>query len=89
MLGLLRKQISERAKIMDIMETHHRRKALVFLGLPEDIKEDCSKILLGVLNQKMGLKDVTTTKIKTCHRIGTPSKEHRRPVLVTFTFHGR
>lgn len=84
MLGLLRRQISECAKMVDIMETRHRCKALVILGVPEEAKEDCSKTLLGIFDQKMCLKGVSTSSIKTCHRIGTPSNERCRPVLVRF-----
>lgn len=85
MLGLLREQINECARVLDAIETRHRRKALVFLGLPEAIKEDCAETMLSILNQRMGLKDVTASNIRTCHRIGAPSKDRRRPVLVWFS----
>lgn len=85
MLGLLRKQISECVKMVDVMETRHRRKALIVLGVPEAIKEDCTKTLLDVFDKKMGLGDMTASSIQSCHRIGTTSKERRRPVLIRFS----
>lgn len=85
MLGLLRKQIIECAKMVDVIETRHRRKALLLLGVPEVIKEDCSKTLLNILNQRMGLKDITTSNVTSCYRIGSSSKDRRRPILVRFT----
>ncbi|XP_075990299.1 uncharacterized protein LOC142985945 [Anticarsia gemmatalis] len=39
-LGLLRQQISECARMVDSIETRHRRKDLLFLGIPESAKVD-------------------------------------------------
>lgn len=84
MLGLLRKQITECFQAVDAVETRHRRKALVFLGVPEVDKEDCKASVLKVIN-RMELPNVTMSSINVCHRIGAPSKSHHRPILVWFT----
>ncbi|KAJ8716291.1 hypothetical protein PYW08_002428 [Mythimna loreyi] len=85
MLGLLRSQINECAKQIDTMEMRHRRKALVFQGLAEKENEDCTALVLETLNTKLALKNLQVSSIKTCHRLGAPSNEHHRPILVRFT----
>ncbi|XP_047031514.1 uncharacterized protein LOC124638555 [Helicoverpa zea] len=84
MLGLLRKQIHECAVQLDGMETRHRRKALLFQGLPEADKEDCSAVILDVLTGKLAFRSMTASSIKVAHRLGNPSNDHARPILVKF-----
>ncbi|CAH2044926.1 unnamed protein product, partial [Iphiclides podalirius] len=83
-LSLLRKQIRECAIQVDELESRNRRKALIVAGVPEKDKEDCTQMILEVLNNKMGLSDITKSSIKVCHRLGAPNKEHHRPILVRF-----
>ena len=84
MLGLLRKQISECSRQIDVIETRHRRKALVFLGVAESEKEDCKSVALGIINSKLSTKNMSSSSIKVCHRLGASSKDHHRPILVKF-----
>lgn len=82
MWGLLRKQINKCAEMVDAIETCHWRNALDFLGVPEAIKEGCSKTLLNTLNQKMSLKDVTATSRKYAIPYRTVLVLHLRNVVV-------
>ncbi|KAF9417496.1 hypothetical protein HW555_005419 [Spodoptera exigua] len=82
-LRLLRVQMSESAKQIDHLEMRHRRKALVFQGVPEADKEDTAGVVLDVLHNKLALK-VEPGSIATCHRIGAMSKDHHRPILIKF-----
>ncbi|KAL4705542.1 hypothetical protein ACJJTC_006870 [Scirpophaga incertulas] len=41
MIGLLRNQIEECVKHIELFENRHRQKALVFMGIPEVEKESC------------------------------------------------
>ncbi|CAH2049527.1 unnamed protein product, partial [Iphiclides podalirius] len=84
-LSLLRQQIRECARQVDDMDTRSRRKALIISGLPEKDNEDCSQLILDVFNKKMGLNNLSNSSIKVCHRLGAPSKDHHRPILVRFT----
>ncbi|CAH2039152.1 unnamed protein product, partial [Iphiclides podalirius] len=84
-LSLLRQQIRECAKQVDDIDTRSRRKALIVTGLPEKNNEDCTQLLIEVFNKKLGLNDMSKSSFKVCHRLGAPSKEHHRPVLVRFT----
>ncbi|KAL4718186.1 hypothetical protein ACJJTC_008207 [Scirpophaga incertulas] len=43
MIGLLRNQIEECVKHIELFENRHRQRALVFMGIPEVEKESCSK----------------------------------------------
>lgn len=84
MLGLLRRQISECAKQVDVLETRHRRKALIFQGIAEVEGEVSGTIILDVVNRKLGLNGVNASSIKACHRLGVANKDHHRPILVRF-----
>ncbi|KAJ8737076.1 hypothetical protein PYW07_000350 [Mythimna separata] len=87
LLGLLRKQIAECSRVVDSLETCTRRKALIFTGYTEADKEDCRALVLDTLHNKLALKDITTTSIKVCHRLGAPSRgpTRSRPILVRFS----
>ncbi|KAJ8710004.1 hypothetical protein PYW07_009370 [Mythimna separata] len=87
LLGLLRKQIAECSRVVDSLETRTRRKALIFTGYTEADKEDCRALVLDTLHNKLALKDITTTSIKVCHRLGAPSRgpTRSRPILVRFS----
>lgn len=63
MLRLLRQQISECANMVDALETRHRRKALLFLGVPEADNENCTQAVLSLVNGTMSLKEITTSSI--------------------------
>ncbi|PZC79359.1 hypothetical protein B5X24_HaOG216440 [Helicoverpa armigera] len=84
-LGLLRKQIAECLLHIDGLEMRHRRKALIFQGVPEADTEDCTATILSILNGKLGLKDIAVPSIKLAHRLGSPGKDHPRPILVRFS----
>ncbi|KAF9409521.1 hypothetical protein HW555_000997 [Spodoptera exigua] len=83
LLGLLRRQITECSRQIDDMETRSRRKALIMQGIPEKEGEDCTGLVLDVINTKLGL-NFTTTSIKACHRLGQTSADHHRPLLIRF-----
>uniref|UniRef100_A0A2A4JIA9 Uncharacterized protein n=1 Tax=Heliothis virescens TaxID=7102 RepID=A0A2A4JIA9_HELVI len=84
-LGLLRKQIAECLLHIDGLEMRHRKKALIFQGIPEAENENCTSTILNILNGKLALKDIAVCNIKVSHRLGSPSKDHPRPILVRFS----
>ncbi|CAG9796209.1 unnamed protein product [Diatraea saccharalis] len=86
MLGLLRKQINQCSNQLDAVETRHRHKALIFLGVAESESENCKETVFGILKTKMGLKDISKSSLSVCHRLGASTgHEHHRPVLVKFS----
>lgn len=84
MLGLLRKQISECAQAIDAMDTRHRRKALLLMGVVESKGEDCGKVTLDIINNRLQLRTYSAESLTVCHRLGTPNTDHHRPILVRF-----
>lgn len=85
MLGLLRQQIGECLKQVDILETRNRRKTLIFLGVEEVDKEDSTAVALRIINNQLNLKNITAPSIKVCHRLGSSNNDHQRPILVKFS----
>lgn len=81
MLKLLRQQIGECTRLVDAIETRHRRKNLIFLGVPEVQNEDCTAAILDILHKKM-LLNTSAADFNVCHRIGATNKDHHRPILV-------
>ncbi|KAL4719092.1 hypothetical protein ACJJTC_017861, partial [Scirpophaga incertulas] len=75
MIGLLRNQIEECVKHIELFENRHRQKALVFMGIPEVEKESCSKSVLQVIHSKLNLESISTSSIRSCHRLGAQDSE--------------
>ncbi|KAF9410954.1 hypothetical protein HW555_010086 [Spodoptera exigua] len=84
MLKLLRSQVTECCRNIDGLEMRNRRKAVIFQGIPEKDKEDCSQVTLQVINAKLG-QDFPMSALKVCHRLGVHNKNHHRPILVRFS----
>ncbi|KAF9405495.1 hypothetical protein HW555_013795 [Spodoptera exigua] len=84
MLKMLRAQVIECCRNIDNLEMRSRRKAAIFQGMPELDNEDCSGLILGVINTKLGL-DLPVSALKVCHRLGASNKDHHRPILVKFS----
>lgn len=84
MLGLLRNQINECTRAVDSMETRHRRKALIFLGVAETENENCSEVISHIINNKLSLKHMPPGAINVSHRLGSTRGDRPRPILVRF-----
>lgn len=83
-LALLKSQLELVASGMDRLETHSRRKILLFHGIKEEKDENISEKIVQVLTTQMKLPDLNPDTIETCHRLGV-KKESARPILVRFT----
>ncbi|CAH0588246.1 unnamed protein product [Chrysodeixis includens] len=84
MLGLLRQQIGDCIRSVDAMETRHRRKALLILGVAESESQDNTTVM-EILQKKMALHQISSSSIGACHRIGARTDAHHRPILVWFS----
>ncbi|KAI5633607.1 hypothetical protein NE865_13658 [Phthorimaea operculella] len=82
-LGLLRSQITDCARMLEDMETRKRRKVLIFNGIPESPEEKCQEKITDVLKKIVKPEDVPDT-FKACHRIGQSTDGSVRPILVRF-----
>lgn len=83
-LNLLRQQISEIARSVEVSEMRHRRKYLLVSGIPEDI-EELPVYVAKLFNSKLGVPDISCDKLNICHRLGILSEGKCRPVLVRFS----
>ncbi|XP_028178619.1 uncharacterized protein LOC114366053 [Ostrinia furnacalis] len=84
---LLRSQIDELSRATDALEMRHRRKSLLFGGMPEDTKEDAPTVICDLLRARFNLSDVTTSAFKACYRLGSSREGRPRPILVQFADH--
>ncbi|XP_028163846.1 uncharacterized protein LOC114355281 [Ostrinia furnacalis] len=84
---LLRSQIAELSRATDALEMRHRRKNLLFGGIPEDTKEDAPAVICDILRSRFNMPDVTKSVLKACHRLGSNREGRPRPILVRFADH--
>lgn len=87
MLSLMQQQISDCVKNIDAINTHHRKKALIFNGIPESNKDDLQQEVLSLLHGKMGLTSINSSSLKQCFRLGVQQSNRPRPVVVFFYDH--
>lgn len=85
LLKLLGEQIKVISRSQDISEMKHRRKFLLFHGLPEEEGEDVNVKVCGIVTNQLKIPGASIASFKACHRLGRPSEDRCRPVLVRFT----
>lgn len=83
-MSLLRSLIDSLTLKVDDLDSQSRRNALLFSGIQETNGENCSAIILEIVNSKMGLVDIQATALQSCHRLGGKSDKRNRPMLVRF-----
>lgn len=83
-LNLLRQQIYEISRIVEVGEMRHRKKYLLVSGVPENIDGSLPVHIAKLFNDKLGLRDIASHKFVSCHRLGASSDGKCRPVLVRF-----
>ncbi|XP_047985404.1 uncharacterized protein LOC125225638 [Leguminivora glycinivorella] len=62
----------------------HRRKYLLFKGVPEDSSENTSTSITSIITDQLKIPDVTAASLRACHRLGKLSDGRARPILVRF-----
>lgn len=83
-LQLLKQQINELGKSIDLVEMRHRRKFLFIHGIPENSSQSNINALSDLLRSKFGLKDVAEADFKSLSRFGKQSEGKTRPLLIHF-----
>lgn len=84
MMNLLKQQICSVMSMVDTIEMRHRRKFLLFSGIPEASSEDITGTVVAICQNRLQLADVNKDSILVCHRLGALKDGRPRPVLVRF-----
>ncbi|CAH0716603.1 unnamed protein product, partial [Brenthis ino] len=71
-------------KQYDSMEMRSRRKILLVHGVQEKRKEDTAFLVLKASSQHFKMPDLSLDNVSRYQRIGTPSVEKSRPILIKF-----
>ena len=89
-VSVLQRQLKETIKMANHNEQYSRRWLVRCYGIAEEkgeIKEDCTKQFIDVVNDKLKVQPpLTTSDIEAAHRIGPsrPPTEKPRPIIVRF-----
>ncbi|XP_060800313.1 uncharacterized protein LOC132901782 [Amyelois transitella] len=86
-LQLLHEQMNELTKSFDEVEMRHRRKYLLFGGIPESDnngKDDVVASVSSIISNNLGIDGITPSSFKACHRMGQRRDGRPRPILVRF-----
>jgi len=83
-LSILQQQMAAVSKSVDAIEMRHRRKFLLLGGLTEEADEKVADRVVSVLRCKLGMDSLEASSLITCHRLGTHSEGHPRPILMRF-----
>jgi hypothetical protein len=83
-LGMLKAQLQLIVDNQDRLETHLRRKVLLFHGVAEVNDEDPLQTTLHTVNSCMKMPSITSDSIEVCHRLGVKRDDKSKPVLVQF-----
>lgn len=82
-LNVLQQRIVEVSKSIDVIEMRHRRKFLLLGGVSEKPDEKVADIV-SVLKNGLELTELQPSSLTECHRLGTPSDDRPRPILIRF-----
>lgn len=84
-LSALQLQIAEVSRSVDVIEMRHRKKFLLLGGVPEKPGEQLPESVASIVQDKLGIADLAPSSLTVCHRLGTASEGHSRPILLRFT----
>lgn len=80
----LQAQLELLAQEVDRQEMRSRRKIILLHGVPETKDEVCAASAVKIFSEKLKQSDVSEGAISRCHRLGRPSTDRPRPLLVRF-----
>ena len=84
----LQKELGESQRHVEEQEQYSRRNCLRFLGIPEQDREDTDKLVIELVNDKLGVP-MQAVDIDRSHRVtpkpGSEPRKGPRPIIVKFT----
>ena len=72
--------INSHHKILEYNDRSSRVKNIIIVGIAESSNEETEGVVLDMLDQRLGLTDITITQVR---RIGRKRSDHCRPILVS------
>lgn len=82
MVKLIRQQISALNNSVDNIEMRHRRKYILFVGVPEKSDENAAHIISNICQSHLQLAEASPSCFPICHRLGPAAAGRSRPILV-------
>ncbi|XP_046976461.1 uncharacterized protein LOC124542568 [Vanessa cardui] len=83
-LESLQLQLSVLTKQHDLLEMRSRKKILLIHGIPESTSENVTVTAVKMLSQHIKMPELVPAAIRRSHRIGRPTKDKPRPILIKF-----
>ncbi|CAG4986434.1 unnamed protein product [Colias eurytheme] len=83
-LKTLQTQIAFLSNQLNNLEMRSRRKMLLIHGVPEDSKENPTKLAIKILTDNLKNLDLNEDVISRCHRLGSSKKDKPRPIVIKF-----
>lgn len=83
-LDAIKIQINMLMQITDDIEHRSRRKFLLFRGVEDGASENPTQKVIDIISSKLNISNITNNNIKSCFRLGSPSTDKSRPLLVKF-----
>ena len=72
--------INSHHKILEYNDRSSRVKNIIIVGIAESSNEQTERVVSDMLDQRLGLTDITITQVR---RIGRKHSDHCRPILVS------
>ena len=84
-----RKKLEEKISVLkaevEDLRQYSRRTNLLIHGVEETAQENTDNIIIDVINNKLGLKDITLKDVGRTHRLGRKIDGKKRPIIARFT----
>lgn len=84
-LASLQRQVEFLGMEMDRLEMRKRRRMILLHGIEENKSEDTTARVTSLVAEHLDLPNFSSASIKFSHRLGKPSNNKNRPIVVKFT----
>ncbi|XP_063541636.1 uncharacterized protein LOC134750396 [Cydia strobilella] len=82
MVTAINAQITALSNSIDHIEMRHRRKYLLFAGVPEASGENVAETISAICQDRLQLAEASSSSFSVCHRLGAATAGRTRVILV-------
>lgn len=82
MVSAINAQITALNNSIDHIEMRHRRKYLLFAGVPEVSGENVAETISAICQDRLQLAEASSSSFSVCHRLGAATAGRTRVILV-------